>query len=79
MGKLLDNLLATHPAYDITREKDGFVLIGKPDHLDEFNDVVRKAAEQAGDEFIIFPVSDGGVGYSQMFVVPLDEAPSSHD
>lgn len=72
MGRLLKKLLMDHPAYDIRRDKDGFVLIGKPDHIDEFSDLVREAAEQAGEEFVVFTTSDGHQGYSQMFVMPLD-------
>jgi len=73
MGRLLDKLLTTHPAYDIKRDEDGFVLIGKSGHFDEFSDLVREATEHAGEDFIVFPTSDGGTGYSRMFVVPLDE------
>ena len=73
MGRLLDKLLKTSPAYDIRRDKDGFVLIGKPGHIDEFSDLVREAAERAGEEFVVFTTSDGHHGYSQMFVMPLDE------
>ncbi|URI14288.1 hypothetical protein [Brevundimonas albigilva] len=73
MGRLLDKLLKTSPAYDIRQDKDGFVLVGKPDHIDEFSDIVREAAEQAGEEFVVFTTSDGHQGYSQMFVMLLDE------
>lgn len=73
MGRLLDKLLKTSPAYDIRQDKDGFVLIGKPGHLDEFSDLVREAAQYAGEEFIVFTTSDGRHGYSQMFVMPFDE------
>ncbi|WP_303719143.1 hypothetical protein, partial [Brevundimonas naejangsanensis] len=72
MGRLLKKLLMDHPAYDIRRDKDGFVLIGKPDHIDEFSDLVREAADHAGEDFVVFTTSDGGQGYSQMFVMPLD-------
>lgn len=72
MGRLLDKLLKTSPAYDIRQDKDGFVLVGKPDHIDEFSDIVREAAEQAGEEFVVFTTSDGHQGYSQMFVMPFD-------
>jgi len=74
MGRLLDRLLSQSPAYDIRRDEDGFVLIGKPGHLDEFSDLVRHAAEKAGDDFIVFTTTDGHEGYSQMFVMPLDDA-----
>lgn len=74
MGRLLTKLLEDSPAYDLRRDKDGFVLIAKPGHREEFSDLVREAAEHAGDDFIVFTTSDGRQGYSQMFVMPLDEA-----
>lgn len=73
MGRLLDKLLKTSPAYDIRQDKDGFVLIGKPGYIDEFSDLVREAAERAGEDFVVFTTSDGRHGYSQMFVMPLDD------
>ena len=75
MGRLLDKLLKASPAYDIRQDEDGFILIGKPGHIDEFNDLVREAANRAGEEFVVFTTSDGHKGYSQMFVMPLDEPP----
>lgn len=66
-------MLRDSPAYDIRREKDGFVLIGKAGHTPEFSDVVREASNHAGDEFIVFTTADGDHGYSQMFIVPLGE------
>lgn len=74
MGQLLTKLLDTSPAYDIRRDKDGFLLIAKPGHTDEFSNLAREAADHAGDDFIVFTTSDGQHGYSQMFVMPLDEA-----
>ena len=73
MGRLLNKLKRGAPAYDVKVERDGFTLIGKPDHIDEFSDIVREAAEQAGEEFVVFTTSDGHHGYSQMFVMPLDD------
>ena len=73
MGRLLDKLKRGSPAYDVKVERDGFTLIGKPDHIDEFSDIVREASEQAGEEFVVFTTSDGHQGYSQMFVMPLDD------
>ena len=72
MGKLLDRLIQGSPAYEVKAENDGFSLVGKPDRLDEFNDLVREAVDHAGEEFVVFPTSDGRHGYSRMFIVPLD-------
>lgn len=76
MGRLLDKLIQGAPAYDVKSEKDGFTLVGKPDRLDEFSELVREAAAKAGEEFVVFTTSDGHHRYSQMFVMPLDEPPS---
>ncbi|MCS6627948.1 hypothetical protein N0B44_34150 [Roseibacterium beibuensis] len=73
MGRLLKRLLEGSRAYSVRRETDGFTLIGDADHIDEFSDVVREASDHAGDDFIVFTTSDGGVGYSQMFIMPMDE------
>lgn len=73
MGRLLDRLLEGSSAYSVKRETGGFMLVGDPDHLDEFSDVVREASDHAGEDFIVFTTSDGHHGYSQMFVMPMDE------
>lgn len=72
MGRLLDRLLQGSHAYRISREQDGYTLVAEPDCLDEFSDLVREATNHAGDDFIVFTTSDGGVGYTQMFVVPME-------
>ena len=54
MGRLLDKLKRGAPAYDVKVERDGFTLIGKPDHIDEFSDLVREAANRAGEEFVVY-------------------------
>lgn len=74
MARLLEKLIQGAPTYEVRPENDGFTLVGKPDRLDEFSDVVREAVNHAGDEFVVFPMSDGQRGYSQMFVMPLDDA-----
>lgn len=74
MGRFLERLLEGSGVYRVERKTDGFVLTGEPDHLDEFSDLVREANDHSGQDFIVFTTSDGGLGYSQMFVIPLDEA-----
>ena len=72
MGNLLDRLIQGSMAYEVEAENDGFSLVGKPDRLDEFSDLVREAVDHAGEDFVVFPTSDGRHGYSRMFIVPLD-------
>lgn len=71
MGRLLEKLLSQSSVFDV-RWDEGFVLTAKPGQSDEFSDLVRQAAEQAGDDFIVFTTGDGHHGYSQMFVLPFD-------
>ncbi len=75
MGRMLDRLLSASPAYEIKREANGFVLIGRSGHLDAFSNLVREAADAAGDDFVVFTTPDGAHGYSQMFVMPMDPEP----
>ena len=73
MGKLLDRLLEGSHAYRVRREADGYTLVAEPDCVDEFSDLVREVAENAGMDFIVFTTSDGHHGYSQMFVMPMND------
>lgn len=77
MGRLLDRLLEGSPAYSVKRDAGGFLLTGEPSRLGEFADVVREAASHAGQDFIVFPISDGDHGYDQMFVIPINEVPQA--
>ena len=74
MGRLLEKLVHGTTAWDVKPEEVGFTLVGKPDFLDEFSDLVREAVNHAGDDFVVFPTKDSGGGYSQMLVVPFDDA-----
>lgn len=73
MGQFLDRLLEGSAAYGVRRENDGYLLTGHDAHLDQFSDLVREAATKSGDEFVVFAFTDGRQGYSQMFVLPLDD------
>lgn len=73
MGRLLDRLVEGSHAYRVRREADGYTLIAQPDCFSEFNDLVREATSHAGDDFVVFPTSDGGLGYTQMFVLPMND------
>ena len=77
MGRFLDSLLEGSAAYQVRRDDDGFLLTGSPEFAAEFNAVVRHATDEAGEDFVAFPISDDEHSYSQMFILPLDEMPSS--
>lgn len=77
MGQFLDSLLEVSAAYQVRQDDDGFLLTGNSKRADEFNAVVRQATDDAGEDFVAFPISDGDHGYSHMFILPLDEMPPS--
>lgn len=72
MGSLLDTLLNQSLVHDVRRDRDGYLLVSKPGQAAAFSDLVREAAEKAGEDYVAFTTSDGRDGYSQMFVLPLD-------
>lgn len=74
MGRLLNSLLKASSAYAVRRDEAGFTLTRRPDQAAEFNSLVRSAIEHSGEDCIVFPTSDGEHGYSQMFVLPLDQS-----
>jgi hypothetical protein len=77
MGRLLDRLLEGSHAYRIERVTGGYTLVADANCLDEFSDLVREAAAAAGEDCLVFPVSQGGHIYSEMLVLPLDGAAGS--
>lgn len=77
MGRLLNKLLEGSHAYRIEREAEGYTLVADANYLDEFSELVREAAAAAGEDCLVFPVSQGGHIYSEMLVLPLDGAACS--
>ncbi|RYE64454.1 MAG: hypothetical protein EOO83_01320 [Oxalobacteraceae bacterium] len=69
----MDRLIRGSSVYDVKRAVDGFILVGRRDRLDEFSHVVREAAAQSGNDFVVFATTDGSYRYSQMFVMPFDD------
>lgn len=74
MRYLLAELLEGSPLYEVRRDGDGFMFVGHPDRLKEFSQIVRRAQDKAGDEYLVFPTSAPRRLYSQMFIVPIGDA-----
>lgn len=77
MGRLLERLLEGSHAYRIERGTEGYTLVADANCLDEFSDLVREAAAAAGEDCLVFPVSQGGHIYNEMLILPLDGAAGS--
>jgi hypothetical protein len=71
MGRFLDRLSRDDPAYELMASDDGYTLIGRAGHEDEFNELARDLIDNAGNEFVVLPSSDGQVGYERVFIIPI--------
>jgi hypothetical protein len=71
MGTLLDHLRTGSPDYLVEMAGDGFVLVRREDHCDEFNRLVRELLNRNSEEFVILPVTDGGRGYDRAIILPI--------
>jgi hypothetical protein len=48
------------------------ILRGANETPGDFSRFVREVLDSSGDEFVALPVSDGRLGYDEVFVIPLD-------
>jgi hypothetical protein len=71
MGRFLDKLSRDDPAYELSASDDGYTLIGRFGHEDEFNEFARDLIDNAGDEFVVLPSTDGQTGYERLFIIPI--------
>jgi hypothetical protein len=71
MGRFLDKLSRDDPAYDLSASDDGYTLVGRVGHEDEFNELARDLIDNAGDEFVVLPTPDGQMGYERVFIIPI--------
>lgn len=71
MGRFLDTIRRDHPAYRVEASDDGYVLVRRDGHDDQFNELARHLIDDAGEDFAVFPTSDGHTGYERVFVIPL--------
>jgi len=71
MERVLDKLRNESSVYRIESEDEGVVLVAEDGLRDEFNDVVRDLVDNAGEEYVAFPTTDGDAGYDRVFLLPL--------
>jgi len=59
--------------YAVEKNELGFAIVRKPDADPEAsNELAREPLSQSGDDFVALPVSDGRMGYEQVFIIPID-------
>ena len=70
MARIMDRLRAGSPVFAVERSGGGYVLVGRPDHRKEFNELVRELLNSDPDDCVILPVTDGGLGYERAIILP---------
>ncbi|MEA3474622.1 MAG: hypothetical protein U9R70_14505 [Pseudomonadota bacterium] len=71
MKNLLADIRAGSPIFSVETVGDGFVIIPKPGQEAAFAKMIDELSFQSNDEFAIFPITDGKVGYSRATVMPF--------
>ena len=70
MARFIDKFSRNDPAFDIVQDGDGVVLIRQDGQAELFNALARDLINYAGDDFLVFPTTDGHRGYERVFVLP---------
>jgi hypothetical protein len=71
MDRYLDSLKQERPEYRVEQAAEGFVLVRRSAECPLFDTVAREVIEHAGADYVALPVTDGGVGYDRVIVLPL--------
>jgi hypothetical protein len=71
MGRLLDTLKNDQAAFRVEQADGGYLMIRHDDRTEEFNEIARKLINDAGQEMVVFPMTDGAQGYERLFVISL--------
>ena len=71
MGRLLDRLNRDDPAYELVATDNGLMLTARDGQSDRFTELARDLIDNAGEDFVAFPTSDGRQGYERVFLTPL--------
>lgn len=71
MSRFLDRICGDDIAYKLKASDDGYLLIRRDGHDADFNVIARDLIDHAGEEFAVFPTSDGRAGYERVFIIPL--------
>ena len=72
MGFLLKSLRDGGPSHRVEPSEIGFSLVRKrlADRI-AFNQLAREVMDQAGDDYVALPRSDGPASYDRVFIIPL--------
>ncbi|CAN5267064.1 hypothetical protein BH10PSE2_BH10PSE2_15490 [soil metagenome] len=71
MGHLLNRLRQASPAHRVETTGEGFVIVRRDGFEQAFNDLARTAINGDDTDFVAFPVSDGGLGYERVVILPI--------
>ena len=71
MPQFLESLQQESAVHAVEPCQEGFLVIRKPGAGHAFDDIARRAINQAGDGFAAFPCADGRGGYESVLIVPF--------
>ena len=73
VGMTLDALLHAGHGRRLEDGGTGFrILPGAHEAPGDFSRFVREVLDSSGNEFVALPVSDGRLGYDEVYVIPLE-------
>ena len=77
---LLAELLEGSGIYTVQPAGDGYDFTPVESRLQEFSDLVRRASEAAGNEYLVFPTAAGPGLYCGMYILPMpSQGPYARD
>lgn len=72
MSLFFQTLQQETTAHGVEPCDEGFLITRKPGAGPAFDEIARRAINQAGDAFAAFPRVDGTGGYDSVLIVPID-------
>ncbi len=71
MKNLLANIKSGSPIFDVEVFGEGFAIVPKRGQEAEFAKMIDELTFHQSDEYAIFPITDGKLGYERATVMPL--------
>lgn len=72
MGALLQRLRGVAASRGIEETEVGFTFVPEPGDGVGFNRFVERVIDEAGDDYVALPTTDGSIGYDRVLIIPLD-------
>ena len=71
MKDLLSSIRTGSPLFEVEAVGEGWAIVPKPGQESAFSQMIEDLAFHPTDQFAIFPMSDGKLGYARAVILPL--------